>query len=91
MSAETKMTLGDVGVPQGHDSTPSEAMESRLSYRVLPDGWVTTGDAQIMTGYSAKHLQWLARTGQVEAAQSRPGCAWRYRAESLREYMGWIA
>lgn len=51
---------------------------------LLPEGWITTEQAQQLTGYNAEHLNRLARQGKIEARKI--GAAWVYNRESLMRH-----
>jgi hypothetical protein len=55
-----------------------------MSRDLLPVGWLTTEEAQALTGYTAFHLARLARGGQVTA--QKVGRLWVYNRESLTAY-----
>lgn len=51
---------------------------------ILAPGWLTTEEAQALTGYTVDHLQRLARGGQVTARKI--GDAWLFDRENLTAY-----
>lgn len=51
---------------------------------LLPEGWVTTDQAQKLTGYNEDHLYRLIRTGKVDARKL--GAMWLFDRESLLAY-----
>ncbi len=51
---------------------------------LIPRGWVTTDQAQKMTGYSEEHLCRMARDGNVKARKA--GQAWLFEQASLMKY-----
>lgn len=51
---------------------------------LIPRGWLTTGQAQKMTGYSETHLWRLARDGNVETRKI--GRTWLFEQSSLLRY-----
>jgi|WetSurMetagenome_2_1015567.scaffolds.fasta_scaffold1351521_1 excisionase family DNA binding protein len=51
---------------------------------ILAPGWLTTEEAQALTGYTVDHLQRLARGGQVTARKI--GDSWLFDRESLTTY-----
>ena len=56
-----------------------------MSGDILPAGWLTTADAQALTGYSEDHLTRLARAGRV-TAQKLAGQLWLFERDSLTAY-----
>ncbi len=48
---------------------------------LLPEGWITTEQAQELTGYNADHLRRLARQGHIEARKL--DTLWVFNRESL--------
>ena len=55
---------------------------------ILAPGWLTTGRAQALTGYTVDHLQRLARGGQVTA--HKIGDSWLFDRESLTTYQATV-
>ncbi len=51
---------------------------------LIPRGWVTTEQAQRMTGYSESHLRNLARDGAIQARKT--GQNWLFDQASLMKY-----
>ena len=56
-----------------------------MSGDILPAGWLTTEEAQALTGYGEYHLSRLARSGQV-TARKIGGRVWLFERESLTAY-----
>lgn len=56
-----------------------------MSGDLLPAGWLTTEEAQELTGYTAYHLARLARGKQV-SARKLSGKLWLFERESLLTY-----
>jgi len=52
---------------------------------ILSAGWLTTEEAQALTGYTTFHLARLARGGQV-TAQKLGGRLWLFNQASLAAY-----
>jgi|WetSurMetagenome_2_1015567.scaffolds.fasta_scaffold78218_2 hypothetical protein len=52
---------------------------------ILPAGWLTSVEAEALTGYTLYHLSRLARGGQVNA-QKVSGRVWLFERESLMTY-----
>lgn len=55
-----------------------------MSGDLLPAGWLTTEEAQKLTGYTVFHLARLARGGQVNARKLGP--LWLFERDSLTAY-----
>ena len=51
---------------------------------VLAEGWITTEEAQSLTGYAKEHLQRLARQDKVTARKI--GDQWVFERRSLEEH-----
>ena len=60
-----------------------------MSGDLLPAGWLTTEEAQALTGYTGFHLARLARGGQV-TAQKLGGRVWLFERESLTAYQATV-
>jgi excisionase family DNA binding protein len=56
-----------------------------MSGDILPAGWLTTEEAQDLTGYSIAHLRRLARDRRVNA-RKLAGQLWLFERASLAEY-----
>jgi hypothetical protein len=51
---------------------------------ILPAGWLTSAEAETLTGYTLYHLSRLARGGQVTA--QKLGRVWFFERDSLTTY-----
>jgi len=60
-----------------------------MSGDLLPAGWLTTEEAQTLTGYSIAHLRRLARDGRV-TARKLAGQLWLFERESLTAYQATV-
>ena len=56
---------------------------------VVQEGWVTTDEAQELSGYTARYLRQLAREGKVEA--EKVGRDWLYKKTSLQAWCDKVA
>jgi len=50
----------------------------------IAEGWITTDEAQAITGYSRAYMRYLAKQGHVEAR--KVGRDWLMNKESLLAY-----
>jgi hypothetical protein len=50
----------------------------------VTDGWITTGEAQALTGYTTAYARWLANQGKVEAR--KVGRDWLINKQSLLDH-----